>query len=115
MRFRKMAVSSLLLLLCSGFGCFAQSAKQYYDQNQYTQAIETVLGGKTDLSGISDRDLRVLGFSFLARADLVQDLDRFKDVDIFMSTLTGEGVSEVLDNLVELLDRVEKAKGNFEE
>jgi len=49
------------------------------------------------------------------KADLVQDLSRYEDVDLSMSTLTGKGVSEVLDNLVELLDRVEKAKGNSEE
>lgn len=66
----------LLIVLGSTVPAVAQSrtAQRQLRSYQYTDAIHTMLGERTNLDGLTDDDLLVLGLAHLRRAYLLQDM-----------------------------------------
>jgi hypothetical protein len=52
----------------------AQDAKNFFDEHQYTQAIQALLGKSADLSGLSDLELYLLGGAHMRRGYFLRDL-----------------------------------------
>jgi hypothetical protein len=52
----------------------AQQAKTFFDEHQYSKAIQTLLDKSADLSGLSDLELYLLGGAYMRRGHFLRDL-----------------------------------------
>ena len=64
----------ITVFLCVAGVVSAQEAKSFFDEHQYTRAIQALLGKSADLSGLSDVELYLLGGAHMRRGYFLRDL-----------------------------------------